>query len=157
MGGELEAFELLGFRVTCLHADRHSRFSLLRWDAPAGAGGIPMHFHAHTEEGFYVLAGKLGLSLDGQEVVCRPGAYTAVAPGQHHSFWNPGKDPAAYLTPIAPGGFEDYLRSLAGGLHEARSDEQAAALRQQLSEAYDIVVVGPPPHRDSTSSRTPGD
>jgi hypothetical protein len=38
-----------------------------------------------------------------------------------------------------------------------RSDERAAALRQQLSEAYDIVVVGPPPHRDSTSSRTPGD
>jgi mannose-6-phosphate isomerase-like protein (cupin superfamily) len=155
--GKSEAFELLGFRVTCVHADRQGRFSLLRWDAPAGAGGIQMHFHSHTEEGFYVLAGELGLSLDGQEVVCGPGAYTAVAPGQHHSFWNPGTNPAAYLTPIAPGGFENYLRALAAGLHQTRSDQQAAALRQELSEAYDIVVVGPPPLRDNTNNRTPGD
>lgn len=42
-----------------------------------------------------------GLSLDGQEVVCGPGAHVAVAPGQHHSFWNPGTDSAAYVTTIA--------------------------------------------------------
>jgi mannose-6-phosphate isomerase-like protein (cupin superfamily) len=146
MGRGPESFDLLGFRVTCLHADPASRFSLLRWDAPGGAGGIPMHLHAHTEEGFYVLGGELGLSLDGQEAVFGPGTYTAVAPGRRHSFWNPGTQPAVYLTPIVPAGVEHYLRELADGLAKASSAEASAALRQRLSEAYDIVVVGPPPH-----------
>jgi mannose-6-phosphate isomerase-like protein (cupin superfamily) len=94
-----------------------------------------MHFHAHPEEGFYVLAGELGLALDDQEVVCGAGTYAAVAPGQRHLFWNPGSEPAAYLTPIAPGGFENYFRALASGLSDARSHEEAATLRQQLSDA----------------------
>jgi mannose-6-phosphate isomerase-like protein (cupin superfamily) len=145
MAGEPESFDLLGFRVTRMHADPASRLSLLRWNAPAGAGGIPMHLHAHTEEGFYVLGGELGLSLDGQEAVFGPGTYTAIAPGRPHSFWNPGSEPAVYLTPIVPAGVESYLRELAEGLAKAATAEDAAALRQRLSEAHDIVVVGPPP------------
>ena len=104
-----------------------------------------MHLHAHTEEGFYVVGGKLGLSLDGRETVFGPGTYTAVAPGRTHSFWNPGTEPAVYLTPIVPAGVESYLRDLAAGLANAASAEDTAALRQRLSEAYDIIVVGPPP------------
>jgi mannose-6-phosphate isomerase-like protein (cupin superfamily) len=141
MGHEPESFDPLGFRVTCLHADLGSGLSLLRWDAPAGAGGIPMHLHAETEEGFYVLEGELGLSLDGLELVRGPGTYTAVPPGRPHSFWNPGTQPAVYLTPVVPAGFERYLRALADGL----ADPPSAALRRPLGEAYDIVVVGPPP------------
>ena len=105
-----------------------------------------MHLHAHTEEGFYVVGGELGLSLDDQETVCGPGTYTAVAPGRRHSFWNPGTEPAVFLTPIVPAGVENYLRELADGLANAPSAEDTAVLRQRLSEAYDIVVVGPPPH-----------
>ena len=145
MGTGPDTIELLGFRVTYLHADARGQLSLLLWEAPVGARGIPLHFHTHTEEGFYVLRGELGLWLDDEELVRATGSYTAVHAGQRHSFWNAGSEPAAYLTPIAPAGFANYFGELAEGLASAPSDDEAAALRQRLSETYDIVVVGPPP------------
>jgi hypothetical protein len=54
---------------------------------------------------------------------------------------------AAHLTPSAPGGFEDYLRELAIGLQRGRSEDETFARRKRFGEAYDITVIGPPPHR----------
>jgi mannose-6-phosphate isomerase-like protein (cupin superfamily) len=92
------------------------RVSLLEWHAGPRAGGIPVHLHERTEEAFYVLRGQIALWLEGEEVVRDAGSYTVVAPGQRHTFWNPTDEPAAYLTPLAPAGFEEYLRELALGL-----------------------------------------
>ena len=131
--------------MTYLHSKPNGPLSLLEWHAPPGAGGIPIHVHERTEEGFYVLRGRIALWVDEDELVHGPGSYTVVRPGQPHSFWNPGDEPAAYLTPITPGGFEDYLRELAIGLQRARSEDEAAALRERLGERHDITVVGPPP------------
>jgi len=71
------------------------------------------------------------------------GAYVFVRAGRQHTFWNPSAQPATYLTVMSPGGVERYLVDLARGLRDA-TDDKAAALRQRLSEAYDITVVGPP-------------
>jgi hypothetical protein len=84
---------------------------------------------------------------EGEELVRGPGSHTVLRPGQPHTFWNPSDEPATYLTPIAPAGFEAYMRELASGLRDARSDEEAAALRERLSKRHDIEVVGPPPPR----------
>jgi mannose-6-phosphate isomerase-like protein (cupin superfamily) len=145
MRPEPERIGLLGFEVTYLHSEPGARVSLLEWHAKPRAGGIPIHFHEHTEEAFYVLRGQLALWLDDEEVIREAGSYTVVPPGHQHTFWNPAEEAAVYLTPIAPGGFEDYLRELALGLQGAASDEQAASLRKRLSERHDIRVVGPPP------------
>jgi mannose-6-phosphate isomerase-like protein (cupin superfamily) len=145
MASAPEVIELLGHRVSFLHLDPQSRVSLLEWHAPAGTGGIPIHVHEHTEEGFYVLHGQLSLWVDDEELVRGPGSYTVVHPGQRHTFWNPAEEPATYLTPISPGGFARYLWELANGLKQARTDDEADVLRRRLSERYDIAVVGPPP------------
>ena len=138
---------LLGFGVTYLHRETDSGRALLSWDAPPRAGGIPVHVHERTEEGFYVLRGQLALWRDGDVVVRGTGSYTVVRSGQQHSFWNPADEPAAYLTAIVPPGIADYLRELAQGLRDAQSEEQATALRARLSARYDFRVVGPPPPR----------
>jgi mannose-6-phosphate isomerase-like protein (cupin superfamily) len=145
MRPERERIELVGFEVTYLHSEPDGPVSLLEWHASPGAGGIPIHFHEQTEEAFYVLRGQIALWVDGEELIREAGSYTVVRPGQRHTFWNPANEPAAYLTPIAPGGFEDYLRELALGLREAASEEEAAALRERLGDRHDITVVGPPP------------
>jgi quercetin dioxygenase-like cupin family protein len=142
---ESERFELLGFRVTYLHSS--DGFALLQWDAPPRASGIPIHYHDATEEGFYVLAGQIGLLIDQDELVRDAGGYTVVQPGQHHTFWNPTDEEASYLTPIVPGGFAEYLRELAAGLERTSSDEDETSLRKRLGEKYDVTVVGPPPYR----------
>jgi mannose-6-phosphate isomerase-like protein (cupin superfamily) len=141
-----ESLELLGFRVT-FHSQPNSSIALMEWEAPPEAGGIPVHVHEHTEEGFYVLRGELALWADDTLVVRGPGSYTVVRPGQRHSFWNPADRPAAYLTPISPAGVGDYLRELAVGLAAAQSEAETAALRIRLAERYDVTVVGPPPQR----------
>jgi hypothetical protein len=72
-----------------------------------------------------------------------------VRAGAPHTFWNPGDRPATYLTMMSPPGFERYLVELASGLRRAATGRDAAALRERLSEAYDITVVGPPPPRSA--------
>jgi hypothetical protein len=51
---------------------------------------------------------------------------------------------------MSSAGYEKYLVDLARGLRHAAADKDAADaadLRGQLSEAYDITVVAPPPPR----------
>jgi hypothetical protein len=49
------------------------------------------------------------------------------------------------LSTVSPPGFEGYFEELAEGLAAAGDDEEAArSLREELSEKYDIEVVGPP-------------
>jgi mannose-6-phosphate isomerase-like protein (cupin superfamily) len=139
-----ERFDFLGFRLTYLHADGGSACSVLEWHAPARSGGPPVHLHDHTEEGFYVVRGEIALSIDDEESVRGPGSYTLVRPGQRHTFWNPGDQPADYLTLISPPGVEDYLRELARGLERVESEDEAATLRRRLGERYDVTVLGPP-------------
>jgi oxalate decarboxylase/phosphoglucose isomerase-like protein (cupin superfamily) len=115
------------------------------WRAPPRAGGIPVHVHDRTEEAFYVVDGEIALWLEDRSVVHRRGAYVVVPPGCVHTFWNPSDQPATYLTVMSPRGFERYLAELASGLRHVATDEEAAAVRQRLSTAYDITVVGPPP------------
>ena len=143
----LERFHLLGFDVTLLDGGPAASFSVQRWDAPPGAGGIPVHLHRRTDEAFYVIDGEIGLWLDDRVEVRPAGSYVRVPHGRPHSFWNPGERPAAYITVMAPGGFERYLVELAAGLRDVADEEQAGALRARLAAAYDITVVGPPPRR----------
>lgn len=130
--------------MRCLHAQPDSACSILEWHAPPASGGPPLHVHRHTEEGIYVVHGSLALFIEGQELILEAGSYTLVRPGQEHTFWNPATAPAVYLTPISPPGFEQYLLELARGLARVRSDDEAAALRAQLADRYDIEILGPP-------------
>jgi uncharacterized RmlC-like cupin family protein len=114
----------------------------------AGTGGRRRHPrppHRATEEAFYVVEGEIGLWLDDRVDVRPAGSYVHVPRGLPHSFWNPGERPATYITVMAPGGFERYLVELAAGLRDVPDQEQAVMLRERLTKAYDITVVGPPP------------
>jgi hypothetical protein len=52
VGSEPERIELLGFQVIFLHSEPDSGAALLEWEAPPNAGGIPVHVHDETDEGF---------------------------------------------------------------------------------------------------------
>jgi hypothetical protein len=62
-----------------------------------------------------------------------------------HAFWNQGPSLARMLVMMSPPGFVRYLEELAYGLTAVGDDAEAAmSLRKELSEKYDIEVVGPP-------------
>ena len=94
-----------------------------------------------------MVEGEIALWLDDERLVYGPGAYVVARPGQRHTFGNSSGQPGSSLTVISPAGFEQYLTELARGLSRAQTDDEASAVRERLSEAHDITVVGSPPPR----------
>jgi mannose-6-phosphate isomerase-like protein (cupin superfamily) len=103
--GEGESTE----RYTIL-ADR-DELVLSEFRYPPGREGPEKHIHRHHADGFYVLEGRLGITLDEEELVLDPGAFVLIPPDVIHTFGNPGGEPGRYLNFHAPGyGFGEYLR-----------------------------------------------
>jgi mannose-6-phosphate isomerase-like protein (cupin superfamily) len=73
--------------------------------------GPRRHIHRHHADGFYVLEGRLRLTLDEDQLILDPGSFTLIPPEVIHTFANPDPEPARYLNLHAPGlGFDEYLR-----------------------------------------------
>ena len=130
--------------IRYVYTEPPSRYSLLEWSAPPGTPSPPLHIHHHTDEGFYVMAGSYAFELDGDRILAHVGSHVLVQKGQAHTFWNAGEEDAVCLIVLAPPGLEAYFRELSEGLANVQSDEEAIALRRQLSARYDIEVIGPP-------------
>lgn len=79
--------------------------------APRALGG-PMHRHSREDEYSYVLEGRLGAILGGDEVTVEVGSLLSKPRGQWHTFWNASDDPVRVLEIISPGGFERAFREL---------------------------------------------
>ena len=78
---------------------------------PRALGG-PVHRHSREDEYSYVLEGRLGAILGGDEVVVEAGSLLSKPRGQWHTFWNASDAPVRVLEIISPGGFEQLFREL---------------------------------------------
>lgn len=67
----------------------------------APAGMLSAHFHAF-EEGFYVLAGEVLLSIDDQAYRLGSGDFGTIKVGQVHAWRNTGTEPARWYQMAAP-------------------------------------------------------
>jgi quercetin dioxygenase-like cupin family protein len=79
----------------------------------------PDHVHRAQQERFEVLAGRLGLRVDGVERVLAPGDAVTAAAGAPHAAWNAGDDEVRVLVDFRP------------ALRTAIAFETLAALAQQ--------------------------
>ena len=73
----------------------------------------PLHRHSREDEYTYVLEGRVGAVLAGQEAYADVGCLLYKPRGQWHTFWNAGDEPARMLEIISPGGFEQAFRDRA--------------------------------------------
>jgi gentisate 1,2-dioxygenase len=85
-----------------------------------------MHRHHKEDEYTYVLDGRIGAILSGQEVFAEPGDLIFKPRNQWHTFWNAGDEPASVLELISPAGLEEFFRML--GTMENLDPEALAAL-----------------------------
>jgi quercetin dioxygenase-like cupin family protein len=121
-------------------------YSLVEWVAAPGAPGTPLHTHAVTDEGFYVLEGTFCFRVGEETAEATAGAFVFAPKGVEHAYRNKGPSPAKMLIAMSPPGLERYFEELAEGLAGAGdSAEEAMEVRRTLSEEHDIEVVGPPP------------
>jgi mannose-6-phosphate isomerase-like protein (cupin superfamily) len=134
-----------GNQVTFLYREPDAAYSLVEWAASSSAPGTPLHLHRSTDEAFYVLEGTFGFRVGDRTFEAPAATFAFVPRGVEHAFWNSGATEARLLSSVWPPGFEGYFEELAEGLAAVGDEaEMAARLRKELSEKYDIEVLGPP-------------
>ena len=96
-----------------------------------GEPAPPPHVHHRHVESFYVLEGELTFTAEGQELEATAGTWVQVPPGTPHTFAFTGQGPVRLLNLHTPScGYGAFLR----GLHEARTDEELAAVRAAFDQ-----------------------
>lgn len=98
----IPAWVLLGAEQT------GGRFSLFELECPPGQG-TPPHAHSREDETFYVLEGRIDVTVGGVRHELGPGDAAFGPRGVLHSFTNPGPGAARFLVTTTPGGFERFF------------------------------------------------
>ncbi|HZL88160.1 MAG TPA: cupin domain-containing protein [Pirellulaceae bacterium] len=93
-----------GSEIRELLAHRNSSIrkqSLAEARLPPGAATRP-HYHARTEEIYYVLSGTGRMKIGDQERLVGPGDAVAIPPGSVHTIVNAGSETLKFLCCCAP-------------------------------------------------------
>ncbi len=95
-----------------------SSISLVEWVSPPGPDRqreyvAPLHRHLEDDEAWYVLEGRMGFYLDGEEVEVGPGGAAMARAGVVHTYWNAGTDQARYVLVM-----NTRIRALIAALHD---------------------------------------
>jgi quercetin dioxygenase-like cupin family protein len=72
----------------------------------------PVHRHSREDEYSYVLAGRLAVWEEGQQIIAEAGDLVSKPRGRWHTFWNAGDTELRVLELITPGGLEELFRKL---------------------------------------------
>jgi quercetin dioxygenase-like cupin family protein len=105
--GEGRTIAVVGdvYRFLATGEDTNGKYALWEAVVPPG-GGPPPHVHSREEEGFYVLEGKITLTISDKRHVASAGMFANMPVGTLHSFKNEGSRPAKMLISVAPAGLE---------------------------------------------------
>jgi mannose-6-phosphate isomerase-like protein (cupin superfamily) len=93
-----------GSEIRELLAHRNSAIrnqSLAEARLPAGAA-TQEHYHAKTEEIYFITAGRGRMRIEGEDADVKAGDAVAIPPGRKHKLWNTGAEPLTLLCCCAP-------------------------------------------------------
>jgi quercetin dioxygenase-like cupin family protein len=105
--------------------ETNGRFSEMEVTLGSG-GGNPLHRHTGFTETFTAIEGNLGLSLNSNEIVLKPGETVTVKKGEVHRFYNKGKQEVKFNLVFTPGhtGAENMLRIMYGLAQDGMTDKK---------------------------------
>jgi mannose-6-phosphate isomerase-like protein (cupin superfamily) len=107
-------------------------FVLVQWTAQVGDHWIaPLHVHHDDDEAWYVLQGRLGFRLGGEEFEVGPGSAVLARRGTPHTYRNAGEVEAEYLLVMPP-----RIASLIEAIHQPGLDVRA------LFKAHASEILG---------------
>ena len=86
--------------------DTEGTYSVVEAKVFPNGGPVP-HIQTREHEGFYVVEGEITFTVEGEEIVAKPGTFVNVPPNVTHSFKNETKVLAKMLIILAPGGLEN--------------------------------------------------
>jgi quercetin dioxygenase-like cupin family protein len=106
----------------------------------APGDGPPLHQHAHEDEVWYVLEGRLRFRLDDMLRSAPAGSFVYVPRGTPHCFENDGDTPARILVLFTPAGMERFFDRFAALPATAVASDAFRSIGAQLG----MEVLGPP-------------
>ena len=107
-------------------------FVLVQWTAEVGDHWIaPLHVHHDDDEAWYVVQGRLGFRLGGEEFNVGPGSAVLARRGTPHTYRNAGDVEAEYLLVMPP-----RIASLIEAIHQPGLDVRA------LFKAHASEILG---------------
>ena len=89
------------------------RLALVEHTLGPGVLAAPMHRHSREDEYSFVLAGRLGVLQDGDEMIADAGEVVCKPRGRWHTFWNAGDEELRVLEIITPAASRTLFRRLA--------------------------------------------
>lgn len=82
--------------------------SVMALDGPRADRPIPLHYHDHEYEFFYVLRGAVQLWADDESRVLAPGDFGSIPPGTLHAYQLRGHY-STFVGPVVPGGWDRFF------------------------------------------------
>ena len=111
--GEGELIEIAGNRIRIIAASASQL--VCDYSAAPNFPGPPLHVHPIFDETYFVLEGRLLVTMGTEQRELGPGAAAYVRGSVPHTFANPAGERTRFLSVCAPGGFEHFFRALAAG------------------------------------------
>jgi quercetin dioxygenase-like cupin family protein len=108
---------------------------------PPGSNVPPPHSHAHNEEYFYVLEGKMRYSINAEVKDLNAGESACTPKGAVHGFSNPFPAPARALVVLSPDIGAQYFRDVAAVLSAGGPPDRAKLV--QVMERYGLEPAAP--------------
>ena len=91
-----EIRQLLAYRNSAIRNQ-----SLAEARLPSGSS-TQEHYHARTEEIYFITAGQGRMRIEGEMAEVRAGDAIAILPGKKHKLWNTGSQPLTLLCCCSP-------------------------------------------------------
>jgi mannose-6-phosphate isomerase-like protein (cupin superfamily) len=91
-----EIRELLAYRNSSIRNQ-----SLAEARVPVGGATIE-HYHARSEEIYFITAGQGRIRIEGEEAMVKAGDAIAIPPGKRHKLWNMGREVLTLLCCCSP-------------------------------------------------------
>jgi quercetin dioxygenase-like cupin family protein len=101
-------------------------------------GLVPLHAHRVEEEGYFVLAGRLALTVGSTEYLLMPGDFAHVPPRTAHGYRNPGPDPVRFLAWTVGGPIDRFFAEMSDQVRVMPDD---APRMMELMERYGIDML----------------
>jgi quercetin dioxygenase-like cupin family protein len=108
------------------------------------------HLHPNLQEAFTVLRGKVGMRLNGQELIAPLNERIVIPVGVVHDWWNAGDEEAHVQVEVMPGDrFLEMISNLFGLAQDGKTNKKGMPNLLQLvvfgKEFEDVIVFTKPP------------
>src|ERR1700761_7283960 len=118
-------------------------YSLFEYAIPPETNGPPPHLHTREDESFICLAGRLDVTLGGEEFTLELGDYLYLPRDVVHTFRNPYDEESRIISVVSPAGLEGYYEALA----EMPPGPKDVRLLKKIMEDFGIQMQLPPEFR----------